>query len=126
MSGEGRFYESDFPKVDEIVVVQVKRIVDMGAYVALLEYDGREGMMLLSELSKRRIQSVSKMLMVGRNYVCVVLRVDKEKGYIDLSKRRVAIEEVGKKEEEFAKAKAVHGIMRHVAQLNEVSVEKMC
>ena len=42
MAGEGRFYEAEFPEMDEIVVVQVKRIVDMGAYVSLLEYDNQE------------------------------------------------------------------------------------
>mmetsp|Transcript_43891 Transcript_43891/g.80449 ORF Transcript_43891/g.80449 Transcript_43891/m.80449 type:complete len:358 (+) Transcript_43891:43-1116(+) len=123
---EGRFYDQEFPQLEEIVVVQVMRIVEMGAYVSLLEYDGKEGMMLLSELSKRRIRSVSKLLRVGRTEVCRVLRVDEEKGYIDLSKRRVAPEEAQEKEEAFAKAKAVHGIMRHVAKANEINVEDLC
>jgi len=123
---EGRFYEAEFPEVEEIVMVQVVRIVDMGAYVTLLEYDGKEGMMLLSELSKRRIRSVSKLLRVGRTEVCLVLRVDKEKGYIDLSKRRVAPEDATAKEEAFARAKTVHGIMRHVASNNEVDVVDLC
>jgi translation initiation factor 2 subunit 1 len=45
----------------------------------------------------------------------MVLRVDKEKGYIDLSKRRVSAEDVAKCEERYNKAKAVHRVMRHVA-----------
>jgi len=45
-----------------------------------LEYDNTEGMILLSELSRRRIRSVQKLIRVGRNEVVVVLRVDKEKG----------------------------------------------
>lgn len=128
MSGanDGRFYEAEFPELEEIVMVQVKRIVDMGAYVSLLEYNGREGMMQLSELSKRRIRSVAKLLRVGRTEVCMILRVDKEKGYIDLSKRRVDPEDATAKEEQFAKAKAVHGIMRHVAQLHQIPVEELC
>lgn len=123
---EGRFYEKDFPDLEEIVVVQVKRIVDIGAYVSLLEYNGREGMMLLSELSKRRIRSVAKLLRVGRTEVCMVLRADHDKGYVDLSKRRVDPEDNKAKTEQFAKAKAVHGIMRHVAQLNDIDVNELC
>ena len=38
-------------------------------------------MILLSELSRRRIRSVQKLIRVGRNEVVVVLRVDKEKGW---------------------------------------------
>lgn len=36
----------------------------MGAYVQLLEYDNIEGMILLSELTRRRIRSVSKLIKV--------------------------------------------------------------
>jgi translation initiation factor 2 subunit 1 len=37
----------------------------MGAYVQLLEYDNVEGMILLSELTRRRIRSVSKLIKVA-------------------------------------------------------------
>jgi len=95
--------------------VQVRQIAEMGAYVKLLEYDGIEGMILLSELSRRRIRSIQKLIRVGRNEVVVVLRVDKEKGYIDLSKRRVSPEDITKCEERYTKSKTVASIMRHVA-----------
>ena len=52
----------------------------MGAYVHLQEYNNIEGMILLSELSRRRIRSIQKLIRVGRSEVVVVLRVDKEKG----------------------------------------------
>ena len=75
-------------------MVQVRSIAEMGAYVSLLEYGGIEGMILLSELSRRRIRSVQKLVKVGRQEPVMVLRVDKEKGYIDLSKRRVSPEDL--------------------------------
>ncbi|KAJ8594969.1 hypothetical protein M405DRAFT_783918 [Rhizopogon salebrosus TDB-379] len=110
-----RYYEQRFPEVDELVMVQVRQIAEMGAYVKLLEYDNIEGMILLSELSRRRIRSIQKLIRVGRNEVVVVLRVDREKGYIDLSKRRVSPEDIIKCEERYMKSKAVASIMRHVA-----------
>jgi len=89
-----RFYEQRFPEVDDVVMVQVRSIAEMGAYVSLLEYSGIEGMILLSELSRRRIRSVQKLIKIGRQEPVMVLRVDREKGYIDLSKRRVNPEDV--------------------------------
>jgi translation initiation factor 2 subunit 1 len=89
-----RYYEAKFPEVDDVVMVQVRSIAEMGAYVSLLEYGNIEGMILLSELSRRRIRSVQKLIKVGRQEPVMVLRVDKEKGYIDLSKRRVSPEDV--------------------------------
>lgn len=91
------------------------------ARCAQLEYDNTEGMILLSELSRRRIRSIQKLIRVGRNEVVVVLRVDKEKGYIDLSKRRVSAEDVLKCEERYNKSKTVHSIMRHVSSLLSLS-----
>jgi len=120
-----RMYEKKYPDVDELVMVNVKSIAEMGAYVSLLEYNNIEGMILLSELSRRRIRSVSKLIRVGRQEVVVVLRVDKEKGYIDLSKRRVAPEEIAKCEERYTKSKAVHSIMRHVAETTQRTLEEL-
>lgn len=120
-----RYYASRFPEVDELVMVQVKQIQEMGAYVKLLEYDNIEGMILLSELSRRRIRSIQKLIRVGRNEVVVVMRVDKEKGYIDLSKRRVSAEDVIKCEERYVKSKTVHSIMRHVAEKSGNDVDAL-
>ena len=98
-----RFYEEKYPEVDSYVMVNVKQVCDinsygttqghhlltefafeqiaeMGAYVKLLEYDNIDGMILLSELSRRRIRSIQKLIRIGRNEVVIVLRVDKEKG----------------------------------------------
>ncbi|KAF3491025.1 eukaryotic translation initiation factor 2 subunit alpha [Arthroderma uncinatum] len=120
-----RFYEEKFPEIDSFVMVTVKQIAEMGAYVKLLEYDNIDGMILLSELSRRRIRSIQKLIRVGRNEVVVVLRVDKEKGYIDLSKRRVSPEDVGKCEERYNKSKSVHSIMRHVAEKTKTPIEEL-
>src|SRR3954469_19553443 len=83
------------------------------------------GMILLSELSRRRIRSINKLIRVGRTEVVVVLRVDKEKGYIDLSKRRVSPEEIAKMEEKYNKSKAVHSIMRHVSETVKIRLEEL-
>lgn len=111
-----RFYSQKYPEPDDVVMVNVRQIAEMGAYVRLLEYNDIEGMILLSELSRRRIRSINKLIRVGRNECVVVIRVDKDKGYIDLSKRRVSPEDITKCEEKFARGKAVNSILRHVAE----------
>merc|ERR1712130_1084670 len=81
------------------------------------EYSNIEGMILLSELSRRRIRSINKLIRVGRTEPVVVIRVDKDKGYIDLSKRRVSKEDIERCTEKYSKAKAVNSIVRHVAEI---------
>ncbi|XP_032774450.1 LOW QUALITY PROTEIN: eukaryotic translation initiation factor 2 subunit 1-like [Rattus rattus] len=119
-----RFYQHKFPEVEDVVMVTVRSIAEMGAYVSLLEYNNIEGMVLLSELSRRRIRSITKLIQIGRNECVVVIRVDKEKGYIDLSKRRVSPEEAVKCEDQFTKSKTVYSILRHVAEVLEYTKDE--
>jgi len=119
-----RFYEQKHPEIEDVVMVNVKSIAEMGAYVHLLEYNEREGMILLSELSRRRIRSINKLIKIGRSECVVVIRVDKDKGYIDLSKRRVSTEDMAKCEEKFARGKAVNSILRHVAEILEYETDE--
>ena len=67
-------------------------------------------MILLSELSRRRIRSINKLIRVGRTEPVVVIRVDKDKGYIDLSKRRVSPEDIERCTEVFSKGKVCENI----------------
>lgn len=120
-----RFYEAQYPEIESLVMVNVRNIADLGAYVALLEYNNIEGLILLSELSRRRIRSINKLIRVGRNEVAMVLRVDKEKGYIDLSKRRVSPEDVAACEDRYNKAKAVHGVLRHLAERRKFHLKEL-
>ncbi|KAL2248943.1 eukaryotic translation initiation factor 2 subunit alpha homolog [Sesamum indicum] len=122
---ECRMYEAKYPEVDQAVMIQVKSMADSGAYVSLLEYNNIEGMILFSELSRRRIRSISSLIKVGRIEPVMVLRVDKEKGYIDLSKRRVSEEDIQACEERFNKSKLVHSIMRHVAETMNIDLEDL-
>ena len=75
-----RFYKHRYPKLEDVVMVNVRSIAEMGAYVSLLEYDNIEGMIMLSELSRRRIRSINRLVRIGRNECVVVIRVDEEKG----------------------------------------------
>ncbi|KAF8821648.1 eukaryotic initiation factor-2, alpha subunit [Cardiosporidium cionae] len=120
-----RFYEAKFPEPEDLVMVKVEHIEDIGAYVSLLEYNNMQGMILMSELSKVRFRSVNRLIRVGRREVVMVLRVDSKKGYIDLSKRRVSPEDIVKCEERFLKSKKVHQTINHVAQRNGIKVEEL-
>merc|ERR1740129_309956 len=124
-----RFYENEFPMEgdDSLVLARIVKFDDKsGCYVSLLEYDGREGMINLGEISKKRIRSMLKILRVGSIEVLSVMNVDAEKGYINLSKKRVDPDEVPAKQEQFAKAKALHAVMQHVASIHGLETEDLC
>lgn len=43
-------YENRFPEVEEVVMVNVKQIAEMGAYVHLMEYNNIEGIFNIQSL----------------------------------------------------------------------------
>jgi translation initiation factor 2 subunit 1 len=106
-------------------MVNVTKVTEVAAYVTLLEYGNIEGMILSSELSRKRIRSMNKLIRVGRNEVVVVLRVDEEKGYIDLSKKQVNPDDVLLCEDRYMKAKTVHSIMNRCAQQFDNTIEEV-
>lgn len=107
-------------------MVHINSIAEMGAYVELLEFNKMEGVVLLTELSRRRIRSINKLIRPGTNEAVMVVRVDQEKGYIDLSKRRVSAEERMKCEDRYTKAKTVQNILKTVCQRLHKNIEDLC
>ena len=75
-----RFYEKRYPVPEELVLVKVTDVGDMGAYAKLLEYNNMEGFILLPEMGRRRVRSKATRLKVNRLEVVRVIRVDIEKG----------------------------------------------
>lgn len=110
-----RYYENSMPAIGDLVMAKVVKNSDTSAYVQLLEFNNMEGMIPYTELSRRRIRSVNQVAKLGKLQVAVVIRVDKDKQYIDLSKKQVTAEERKKCEERFIKSKKVTQIMQRVA-----------
>ncbi len=110
-----RYYEDLYPQEGDYVIVKVKEVTETGAYVYLLEYNNIEGMIPINEFTNRRFKSFNKIIREGRVEVALVLAVDKDKGYIDLSKARVSTEDVTKCQQKWSRAKSVQTAMIHMS-----------
>lgn len=84
-----RDYETILPECGEATVISIKDSNEMGIYVSLLEFDNIEGLLLFSEISRRRVRSIAKLIKVGRKEIVSIIRVDNDKSYIDVSKRQI-------------------------------------
>jgi len=82
-------------------------------------------MILSSEMSRKRVKYVKKLVKEGREEVLRVLRVDKTQGYIDLSKKSVQIEEIEEFKETYYQSKKVHEIMKILAFKVKQDLEKL-
>ncbi|RMF05507.1 S1 RNA-binding domain-containing protein [Candidatus Woesearchaeota archaeon] len=77
-----------FPEEGEVVLCTVTKIQYNSVFVNLDEYD-KQGMIHISEIAPGRIRNIHDYVKEGKVVVCKVLRVNQERGHIDLSLRRV-------------------------------------
>jgi len=60
-----RFYRNEWPELEDLVVVEIRDVNEDGAYVKLLEYNDREGLILASNTTRKRVKNVKKLLRLG-------------------------------------------------------------
>lgn len=72
-------------------------------------------MIPISEFTNRRFRSLSSIIKVGRTEIVLVMDVDKERGYIDLSKSKVSSDDIVKCEKKWNQAKSVQTIMTSIS-----------
>ncbi len=83
------FYKKQgMPEEGEIVLCNVTKVLIHSVFVNIEEY-GKTGMIHISEISPGRIRNIADFVKEGKKIVCKVLRIDMQKGHIDLSLRRV-------------------------------------
>lgn len=115
-----------YPEVGDLIVATVKRIVGYGAYVSLDEYPGKEGLIHISEISTKWVRNIRDHFKEGEKLVLKVLRVDPNRGQVDLSLRRVTGREKMEKMLEWKREKKASSILKAVAdRLEGTSPEKI-
>jgi translation initiation factor 2 subunit 1 len=110
-------YKNELPKPGDIVMCRIFEIQDIGSYVHLLEYNNIVGMIGVTEYSKQRIRSISKLVNIGKYVVAEVINVDERTKNIDLSKKTVTGEEINECESRYERNKKVYSIVRRYAEL---------
>lgn len=84
-----------FPKEGDFIIGRAVNVEQQYIYVDLTDYEGlpseeyAKGMIHISEVSSRWIKNIRNFVRIGQVIVLRVLKVDPEKGHIDLSLRRV-------------------------------------
>ncbi|MDD9952794.1 MAG: S1 RNA-binding domain-containing protein [Candidatus Woesearchaeota archaeon] len=83
------YKKTGMPEEDELLLCTVTNVQYNSVFCDMDEYPGKSGMIHISEVTAGRIRNIREYVQEGRKVVCKVLRIDKIKGHIDLSLRRV-------------------------------------
>ena len=90
-----RMYEKKYPEKEELVYVKVVEKNDFCAIVTLYEYDNIRGIILRKEYALKKFNSL-KQFSIGKDEILTVLKVDANKGCIDLVKKGVSADKIKK------------------------------
>ncbi len=114
--------KQEWPEIGDLVIATVETVTDYGAYVKLDEYDKR-GLLHISEISSSWIRNIRDFVREGQKIVLKVLRVDIEKGHVDLSLRRVTKREKIEKIMFWKKERKAEALLRSVAERTGLPLE---
>lgn len=113
-----------FPEEDELVLCAVTKVEYHSVFVNLDEY-GKGAMIHISEVSPGRIRNIRDFVVEGKKVVCKVLRVNQERGHIDLSLRRVTEAQRREKIDEIKQEQKAEKILEFVAKGLNIPFKKM-
>jgi translation initiation factor 2 subunit 1 len=116
--------KSEWPENGDLVIVTIESVTDYGAYAKLDEFEKR-GLLHVSEISSSWIRNIRDFVREGQKVVLKVLRVDSEKGHIDLSLRRVTKRERIEKVMSWKKARKGETLFREVAIKVGLTVDEL-
>ena len=83
------YKKEGIPEEDELVLCTITSVQHHSVFAKLDEFENKSGMIHISEVSPGRIRNIRDYVQEGKKVVCKILRIDKVKGHIDLSLRRV-------------------------------------
>ncbi|MDX1534084.1 MAG: S1 RNA-binding domain-containing protein, partial [Thermoplasmata archaeon] len=116
-------YGPEWPEEGELVVCAVTKVKNFGAFVTLEEYGGKEGFIHIAEVARGWIKYIRDYIRESQKVVCKVLRVDADKGHIDLSLKAVNEHQRREKIQEWKNAQKAEKLLELVTTRMEKDME---
>jgi len=118
------FRKMEWPEVGDLVIATVEKVTSYGAYVVLDEYDKR-GLLHISELSTTWVKNIRDFARERQKVVLKVLRVNIEKGQVDLSLRRVTRREKKEKIQSWKKERKGDTLLESASEKLKMSPQEI-
>ncbi len=119
------FYKKHgMPEEGEVVICTVTKVQIHSVFVVMDEYN-KSGMIHISEVSPGRIRNIADFVKEGKKVVCKVLKIDLQRGHIDLSLRRVNEGQRRDKLNDIKKEVRAEKIIDNLSKLLKISADKL-
>ena len=113
-----------FPEEGELLFCTVTNVQYNSVFVRIEEYE-KSGLIHISEISPGRIRNIRDFVKEGKMIVCKVIKIDQQRGHIDLSLRRVTEMQKRQKTEERKQEQKAEKIIETLAMQLKKPVEQL-
>ncbi len=119
------YAKQGYPEDDELVLCTITSVQYNSVFCDIDEYPGKSGMIHISEVTAGRIRNIREYVQEGRKVVCKVLRIDTQKGHIDLSLRRVNERQRREKMAALKQEGKAENLIVHIAKELKIEPKKL-
>ena len=116
------YKKTGFPERNDFVICTVKNVATHSVTFDLDEFQGIEGTVTSSEMSRKWARNIRIFLKPNRKMVCKVLRVETQSKHIYLSIRRVGTSQTQTKQKEWGNEKRADDLLHALSKLEEVTL----
>ncbi len=116
--------ELQIPEVGEIVIGKIVKVLDYGVFLDLLEYEGVQGFVHISNVSSSWIKNIRNFVKEGQVRAGKVINIDRHRGQIDISLTKVSQSQQREKIEEYRQAKRSQKLIELLAGQAKETPEK--
>ncbi|MCX8166754.1 MAG: S1 RNA-binding domain-containing protein [Candidatus Micrarchaeota archaeon] len=117
--------EKRYPEVGELVLIEIVKILPYGAFCKILDYNGLEAFLHISEISSGWIKNIHEHVDEGKKYVAKVSKVNLEKMLFDVSLKKVTDQEKKEKNEEIKKENRAKKIISMICSGKNLDSEQI-
>ena len=106
----------DFPENGEVVIGKITKVLDYGVFMDLIEYEGLQGFVHISNVSSSWIKNIRSFVKEGQVRAGKVTNIDEGKNHVDVSLTKVSASQQRSKIEEYKQLKRTQKLVELLAK----------
>lgn len=114
----------EMPEIGEVVVCKITRVLDYGVFVELLEYEGANGFIHVSEIASRWVKNIRNHVKENQIRAAKVLAIRRDRNQIDLSLTKVGESVQRAKIDDYKKTKRAQKLIELIAEKQKKPFEE--
>jgi translation initiation factor 2 alpha subunit (eIF-2alpha) len=116
------YYGNIYPEKDEVVFVTIESFSEHGIYCTLVEYDNKEGFLANTELDKKIYYERKKYFNFKKVYPMLVIDIDFDRKFIDLSHKKIKSEDRDKYIKYFDYVSKIYRLTEEFSKISKLAV----